>query len=94
MQYNPDELDNYTIDDDVLTARMMMRMEYLQTLFFAERLLSRRSDHPKSDELLFVSFDMVSLTLVFWMHRDRFTNITADLEWLVRAPFALIRYRW
>ena len=68
---------------------MLVRVEYLQNHFFAERLLLRRG-HVNDGELLLISFEMVSLTLTFWVHKDRFADVRPDFEWLVRpTPHSL-----
>lgn len=61
---------------------MLIRLEHFQNLFFVERLLLRRG-HPDKWDLLLNSFEMVTMTLNFWMHKDRFVNVRTDFEWLV-----------
>lgn len=54
----------------------------MQNLFFVERLLLRLG-HIDENRLLPISFEMVTLTLLFWTHQDRFSGMRRDFEWLV-----------
>lgn len=83
VAYHPEDLGDRSIDVKVLYCRMLIQIEHLKTLFFAERLLLRQPNLAYDSELLLVSYDMVSLSLTFWMRRDRFSNVGVDLEWLV-----------
>ncbi len=69
---------------------MLVRAEYLQNLFMAERLLRRHGsgDLDLDGNLLLISFDMLVLTLTFWVHKDRFAALTSDLEWLVSPSYS------
>lgn len=82
LHYDSRHLDDNEIDVGVLFARLLLRLEHLQNLFFVERLLLRLGKRDEGD-LLVVSFEMVSLTLIFWTHKDTFATIRRDLEWLV-----------
>lgn len=94
LRYSPADIfvDENRLDNEVLYVRLLLRIEYLQNLFFAERLIQRHAaannQHQQNmdaggDDLLLISFDMVALTLMFWMHKDRFVEMTKDFEWLV-----------
>lgn len=61
---------------------ILVRLEHLQNLFFITRLLVQWG-HDSNAELLSVSFEMVSVTLVFWTHMDRLAGLHGDFEWLV-----------
>lgn len=82
LHYDPRCLDDVEIDVRVVFARLLLRLEHLQNLFFIERLLLRLGNLDEGD-LLVVSFEMLSLTLLFWTHKDTFSSIRRDLEWLV-----------
>lgn len=34
-------------------------------------------------DVLVVSFEMISLALLFWTHKDKFRDIRRDFEWIV-----------
>ncbi|KAI0598429.1 hypothetical protein F4775DRAFT_183897 [Biscogniauxia sp. FL1348] len=81
--YRAEHLEDPTVEVGVLYARLLLKLEHLQNMFFVERLLLRHG-HNQSD-LLAVSFDLVSFTLPFWTHFDRLAAVRADCEWLVMA---------
>lgn len=80
--YRADEMDDPNCDVGEVYVRILVRLEHLQNLFFAERL-SLRLGHIDENRLLVISFEMVSLTLLFWTHQDRFSGVRRDFEWLV-----------
>ncbi|KAL6357296.1 hypothetical protein LRP88_07454 [Fusarium phalaenopsidis] len=82
--YRTEDLSDPDADIEIIYARILVRLEHLQNLFFAERLLLRlgRVDDRR---LLVISFEMVTLTLVFWTHQDRFAGVRRDFEWLLMA---------
>ncbi|KAJ4248717.1 hypothetical protein NW762_012555 [Fusarium torreyae] len=79
-----DELDDPICDVENVYVRILIRLEHLQNLFFAERLLLRLG-HVDENRLLPISFEMVTLTLLFWTHQDRFADVRRDFEWLLMA---------
>lgn len=90
IRYNPKDIEDLELDVEVLYPRLLVQIEHLQNLFFAERLLQRHAEGqvPYDGELLLISFDMVVLTLTLWVHKNRFVEITKCLEWLVRLFMA------
>ncbi|UNI23105.1 hypothetical protein JDV02_008945 [Purpureocillium takamizusanense] len=80
--FRPEDVSNSTVDGPTLCGKLLVRLEHLQNLFFIERLLDRPSTRP-SLPLLEVSLELVSLTLVFWTHKDRMSGLHGDYEWLV-----------
>ncbi|KAF5002161.1 hypothetical protein FDECE_10706 [Fusarium decemcellulare] len=82
--YRSEDLDDPDADVETIYARILVRLEHLQNLFFAERLLLRLGRVNES-RLLVISFEMVTLTLVFWTHQDRFAGVRRDFEWLLMA---------
>lgn len=88
LRYSPADIEDHSINPEFLYARILIRIEYLQNLFFAERLLQRHAAGQNTGaddggDLLLISFDMVVLTLTFWIHADRFVEMNKDFEWLV-----------
>ncbi|TFB02972.1 hypothetical protein CCMA1212_005430 [Trichoderma ghanense] len=84
LAYNPSDILNPDSNVNLIFARLLLQLEQLQNFFFVERLLLR---HGELDEggLLLVAFQLVSLTLLFWTHKDRFAPFRNDFEWLVMA---------
>lgn len=72
------------VEAPVLYSKLLIRLEHLGNLFFIERLMTKY--HPEhSTDLLDISFEMVSLTLVFWTHKDRLAGLQGDFEWIVMS---------
>ncbi|KAI0148657.1 hypothetical protein GGR57DRAFT_505123 [Xylariaceae sp. FL1272] len=67
----------------VIYFSLVISLEHLLNMFFIERLLLRHG-HIQN-ELLSVSFDMVTNTLLFWTHQDSLSPWRADCEWLIMA---------
>ncbi|KAI3321505.1 hypothetical protein HD806DRAFT_154490 [Xylariaceae sp. AK1471] len=84
LQPHPDDLADPRLDIVVVYARLVLRLEHLQNLFFIERLLLRHGQVDRGD-LLAVSIDMVTYTLYFWTHIDRLLAVRRDCEWLVMS---------
>jgi len=85
--YQPGELDSRSSSPGRVYAKLLIQLEHLQNLFVADRLLLRRGDLDQGD-LLLTSFEMVSLTLLFWTNKDRFALARPDFAWLV-SPMVL-----
>lgn len=91
-KFRDEQIDDVELPMDTLYARLLIRLEYLQCLLFAARLITR---HGGTDDgtLLFVSFEIVRHVLVFWMNMDRFDGVRVDFLWMVRTPRSLsLRY--
>ncbi|TDZ20707.1 Fusarisetin A cluster transcription factor fsa6 [Colletotrichum orbiculare MAFF 240422] len=67
-----------------LYVRLLMRLEHLQNLFFIERLLNRKGCSNGKD-LLCVSYEMTSTTLLFWTKMDGLAVTYEDFKWLIMA---------
>jgi hypothetical protein len=80
--HHPEDSDSPDFEVDTIYTRILIRLEHLQNLFFAERLLLRLGQSDQS-RLLIISFEMVTLTLIFWTQQDRFAEVRRDFEWLV-----------
>lgn len=83
LVYRPENLGDPSVDIETMYARLLVQLEHLQNVFFAERLMLRYGQVDEGD-LLLTSFEMVSLTLIFWTHKDRLAGVRGDFEWLVR----------
>ncbi|KIL86502.1 hypothetical protein FAVG1_10332 [Fusarium avenaceum] len=84
LLYQSDELDDPNCDVERVYCKILILLEHLQNLFFAERQLLRLG-HVDENRLLPISFEMVTLTLLFWTHQDRFSSMRRDFEWLLMA---------
>ncbi|OAQ78064.1 N-terminal binuclear Zn cluster-containing protein [Purpureocillium lilacinum] len=82
IMFRQEDVSSPTVDGPTLCGKLLVQLEHLQNLFFIERLLDRPSTRP-SLPLLDVSLELVSLTLVFWTHKDRMSGLHGDFEWLV-----------
>ena len=82
LQYSPDAVSDPSIPAADIYIKILVRLEHLQNLFLITRLLVQWG-HDSNAELLNVSFEMVSVTLVFWTHMDRLAGLHGDFEWLV-----------
>ncbi|PTB65653.1 N-terminal binuclear Zn cluster-containing/DNA binding domain-containing protein [Trichoderma citrinoviride] len=84
LAYNPADIADPDANVNLIFARILLQLEQLQNLFLVERLLLK---HGELDEggILLIAFQLVSLTLLFWTHKDRFAPFRNDFEWLVMA---------
>jgi hypothetical protein len=82
LQYKQEDLLDPRIDQNMFYSRLQVHLEHLQNHFFIYRLLIQQG-HDSQADLVAVSFEMVSLALLFWTHLDRLPWIVTDLEWLV-----------
>lgn len=84
LQYDPDDYTTWHTEIEAIYIRLSIRLEYLQNLFFIERLLLRTGQVDEGD-LLVTSFALVSLTLKIWTYKDRFSRyaMRRNFEWLV-----------
>ncbi|KAL7934349.1 hypothetical protein V8C35DRAFT_302343 [Trichoderma chlorosporum] len=82
--YHPHEILNIKIPAYLILAQLLVQLDHLQNIFIIERLLQRR-DMLDEGDLLVTSFEMVSLTLTFWSHKDRLLEARNDFEWLLIA---------
>jgi len=62
--------------------RIFARLTHLQNTFLLERLMLQYGALDEGDVLV-VSFEMISLALLFWTHKDKFRDIRRDFEWIV-----------
>lgn len=76
-------MDNRKLPGTKLYAKLLIRLEYLQNRFFIERQANKLENVTLSTRLIQVSTEIVSLTLVFWTHKDRMLAVNADIAWLV-----------
>jgi hypothetical protein len=73
------------MDATTIVYRLTVRLVHLRNLFFLDRLLLRR-DHYGVEDLIGVSFEMVSLVVGLWTRMDRLIYVRDDLPWTVSIP--------
>ncbi|KAL6863627.1 N-terminal binuclear Zn cluster-containing/DNA binding domain-containing protein [Trichoderma novae-zelandiae] len=84
LAYNPSDIADPDANVGLIFARILLQLEQLQNLFLVERLLLKHGELNEGGILL-IAFQLVSLTLLFWTHKDRFAPFRNDFEWLVMA---------
>lgn len=64
--------------------KILVYLEYLKNIFYAQRLLLLNGQ-PNDGNLLVTSFLMLTTVLVFWTHRERFSwpSIQRNFQWHV-----------
>lgn len=88
LRYDPQQVQDPEQNSTLVYMCIFIRIEYLQVLFLAERLLQRHSEgnayyEYDSSGLLLVSYEIVSLIVCLWMHKDRFASERTQFDWLV-----------
>ncbi|KAG8673661.1 hypothetical protein FPOAC1_006975 [Fusarium poae] len=78
------DLSDPQVEANVIPIRIFGRLTHLQNMFLLERLFLQYDAMDEGDVLL-VSFEMVSLTLLFWTHKDKFPDTRRDFEWMLMA---------
>ncbi|KAF5721893.1 hypothetical protein FMUND_3377 [Fusarium mundagurra] len=78
------DLSDPPVETNIVSLKIFIRLTHLQNMFLLERLLLQYGCLDEGDVLL-VSYEMITLTLLFWMHKDRFRDIRRDMEWLLMA---------
>jgi hypothetical protein len=81
ITYHDDDQNDAALDEPTLYSKLLVKLEHLQNLFLIDRLLYRQGLEPINN-LIEVSFEMVSVTLVFWTHQNKLEFLKHDLEWL------------
>ncbi|KAM0493589.1 hypothetical protein D7B24_001105 [Verticillium nonalfalfae] len=84
LKYDKENLTDYGVEQPIVFTRHVIQLEHLQAHFLIQRLLIQRGYDGQAD-LIAISFAMVSLTVKFWTHMDRFSLMIGDFEWLVMA---------
>lgn len=84
------DLSDPQVETNVIPLRIFTRLTHLQNMFLLERLFLQNGAVDEGDVLL-VSFEMISLTLLFWTHKDKFRDIRRDFEWMVGQTQGYLR---
>lgn len=88
LRYDPQDLSNPNRDIENVYAKILIRLGHLQVMFFLERLLCINGSLEQGN-LLVLSFEMLTLTLTLWTHKDQFAAMRRNFEWLVSSPIVL-----
>ncbi|KAF5722845.1 hypothetical protein FMUND_2494 [Fusarium mundagurra] len=83
-----EDLDDPHLDINVLYLRILLHLAHRKDVFVVERLLLT---HGAIDDgsLLATSFDLVKVTVMLWIHKNRFAPMRRNFEWLLVAYGAL-----
>ncbi|RAH39940.1 uncharacterized protein BO95DRAFT_488819 [Aspergillus brunneoviolaceus CBS 621.78] len=79
-----EDIDDLDIPGHCLHTRILVRLEYLLNQFLLERLLTRHKIVTEQ-ALIGVSQETLSLTLLYWKHKDRFMALHNDFSWLAMS---------
>ena len=85
LTYNPADIEDLDVSPGALAARLTTRIGYLRALFMLERLETKPNNLP-SDDMLDISIELISLTLMPWKHPERLAYLRGeDCTWLVMS---------
>lgn len=75
-------LDDPDLDINILYLRILIYLSHKRDIFVVERLLLQ---HGAIDDgsLLTTSFDLVKVTVVLWVHKNKFAPMRRNFEWVV-----------
>lgn len=82
LQFREADVRDPDVSTDMLYPRILMRLEHLQNLFFIERLL-RRHGCANEKDLLAVSYDLTTTTMLSWTNMHGLAMVYEDFKWLV-----------
>ncbi|PLB46007.1 hypothetical protein P170DRAFT_512605 [Aspergillus steynii IBT 23096] len=82
--YRADDLNDPVFSPEKLYFKIIVQLDHLKNIFFAERLLHCYGQ-LESFDLILASFDLVRLTIELWKRRDAFNSpfILRDYEWML-----------
>lgn len=80
--YQHEELTDPDVDVRKVYVKVLLHLEHLKNIFFAERLLLLHG-HVDSSDIIVTSFSMLKMVLLFWTHRERFSlpSIRREFDW-------------
>ncbi|KAI6759471.1 hypothetical protein HG530_010151 [Fusarium avenaceum] len=82
--FNYEDLDNPDLDVNILYLRILLYLAHRRDIFVIERLMLRHSAIDDGS-LLTTSFDLVKVTVMLWIHKNRFARMRRNFEWLLVA---------
>lgn len=57
-------------------------LDFYQNIFLVDRVSIARG-FPNEDRLLNTAMEMLELSLMFWMSRDKLSDFTSYFDWIV-----------
>jgi len=87
----PDQLQYYTDADrkipkesngKELFAQACIINDYLQNLFLVDRVSIARG-FPNEERLFNTAMELLDMSLMFWMERDKLAPFTSSFDWIV-----------
>lgn len=84
LMYDTRDFADFELSIPVLYARALVRLEYLQNMFLLQRWLIK-SGQSNGQEILDISNEMLYISLAYWKHKDRFTGVHSDFEWIIMS---------
>ncbi|CCD55295.1 similar to transcription factor Cys6 [Botrytis cinerea T4] len=80
--YQPSNVYSPSISDDVLWRRIGLRLTYLEHRLTLERL-AHKSLLLSGQSMISCALEMLQLTVLFWVQRDRFVEHHHDYDWML-----------
>lgn len=84
VEHRPEHIADISIGGEIVLARLLIKLDALQSEFFLDRLLLKRG-YDSNAHLLITSFQLVSDTLILWTNFERFAPFKRDFEWVVSS---------
>ncbi|PYH41252.1 uncharacterized protein BP01DRAFT_306267 [Aspergillus saccharolyticus JOP 1030-1] len=84
LVHKVEDIDDLDIPGHCIHARILVHLEYLLNMFMLERLLTRHKIVTEQ-ALMGVSQETLSLTLLYWKHKNRFMGLHNDFSWLAMS---------
>ncbi|KAF4637582.1 hypothetical protein G7Y89_g494 [Cudoniella acicularis] len=82
LLYYADGVDPKDKTGKTLFAQACLMQEFLQNIFLIERVATARG-LPHENRLLDAAMEMLELTLMFWISRDKLQSFTAYFDWII-----------
>lgn len=80
--YRPNDVYSPSISDSVLWRRIGLRLSYLEQRLTLERL-AHKSLLLSGQSMVSCALEMLQLTVLFWVQRDRFVEHHHDYDWML-----------
>ncbi|ESZ99122.1 hypothetical protein SBOR_0532 [Sclerotinia borealis F-4128] len=80
--YHPSNANSPSISDGMLWRRICLRLAYLEQRLTLERL-AHKSLLLSGQSMISCALEMLQLTVLFWVQRDRFVEHHHDYDWML-----------
>ncbi|KAI9645623.1 hypothetical protein NHQ30_006365 [Ciborinia camelliae] len=81
-KYHPSDANSTSITDGILWNRVCLRLAYLEQRLTLERL-AHKSLLLSGQSMISCALEMLQLTVLFWVQRDRFAEHHHDYDWML-----------